>query len=359
MTGEKRSTVIMLGPSLDSRGGMVTVVNGYINAGIRDICDFEYIETTRPGGVAAKAFAGISAYARFRKDLPGCDVVHLHIGAGISPTRKSLFAKAAKRAGKAVVIHEHRGVLAELYREGGDDFARKTRELYELADVAVVLSEEWKDFFAENVCDPSKVVVLHNSVPAPADAPALGREEKVLFLGHMTDVKGPDVLVKAIPEVVKSHPACRFIFAGDGDAQPYRDLAEEFGVLGSCEFVGWVADREKDDLLRGCPIYCQPSRNEGMPMALLEAMGYGRACIATRVGGVPQVVDDGRNGVLVDSLDYERIGGAIVSLLENREVAEEIGKAARLKVRDDFAPAKNIERLSMLYEKFTREKTKR
>ena len=96
-----------------------------------------------------------------------------------------------------------------------------------------------------------------------------------------------------------------------------------------------------------------------MPMALLEAMGYGRACIATRVGGVPQVVDDGRNGVLVDSLDYERIGGAIVFLLENREVAEEIGKAARLKVRDDFAPAKNIERLSMLYEKLTREKTKR
>ena len=88
-------------------------------------------------------------------------------------------------------------------------------------------------------------------------------------------------------------------------------------------------------------------------MALLEAMGYGRACIATRVGGVPQVVDDGRDGILVDPLDYEKIGGAIVSLLENREVTEEIGKAARLKVRGDFAPAKNIERLSMLYEKLT------
>ena len=250
MTGEKRSAVIMLGPSLDSRGGMATVVNGYIKAGIRDICDFEYIETTRPGSVAVKALAGISAYARFRKDLPACDIVHLHIGAGISPMRKSLFAKAAKRTGKAVVIHEHRGVLAELYRKGGYDFAKKTRELYELADVAIVLSEEWKDFFAENVCDPSKVVVLHNSVPAPADVPALGREEKVLFLGHMTDVKGPDILVKAIPEVAKSHPACRFIFAGDGDAQPYRDLAEELGVLGSCEFVGWATDREKDNLLR-------------------------------------------------------------------------------------------------------------
>lgn len=349
MTGEKRSAVIMLGPSLDSRGGMATVVNGYINAGIRDICDFEYIETTRPGGVAAKALAGISAYVRFRKDLPACDVVHLHVGAGISPMRKSLFAKAAKRAGKAVVIHEHRGILAKLYREGGDDFARKTRELYELADVAIVLSEEWKDFFAENVCDPSKVVVLHNSVPAPADAPALGREEKVLFLGHMTDVKGPDILVKAIPEVVKSHPACRFIFAGDGDAQPYRDLAEELGVLGSCEFVGWVADREKDDLLRCCPIYCQPSRNEGMPMALLEAMGYGRACIATRVGGVPQVVDDGRDGILVESLDDKGIANAVISLLNRFDDARSLGLAAREKVQSRFCPQKNLALLSRIY----------
>ena len=94
-------------------------------------------------------------------------------------------------------------------------------------------------------------------------------------------------------------------------------------------------------------------------MALLEAMGYGRACIATRVGGVPQVVDDGRDGVLVDSLDYERIGGAIVSLLENREFAEGIGKAARLKVRGDFAPFRSIERLSMLYEKLTRKRANR
>ena len=349
MTGENRSAVIMLGPSLDSRGGMATVVNGYIKAGIRDICDFEYIETTRPGSVAVKALAGISAYARFRKDLPACDIVHLHIGAGISPMRKSLFAKAAKRAGKAVVIHEHRGVLADLYRKGGYDFVRKTRELYELADVAIVLSEEWKDFFAENVCDPSKVVVLHNSVPAPADAPALGREEKVLFLGHMTDVKGPDILVKAIPEVVKSHPACRFIFAGDGDAQPYRDLAEELGVLGSCEFVGWATDLEKDNLLRDCPIYCQPSRNEGMPMALLEAMGYGRACIATRVGGVPQVLNDGRDGILVEPLDDKGIANAVISLLNRIDDARSLGLAAREKVQSRFCPQQNLELLSRIY----------
>lgn len=193
------------------------------------------------------------------------------------------------------------------------------------------------------------MVVLHNSVPAPADAPALGREEKVLFLGHMTDVKGPDILVKAIPEVVKSHPACRFIFAGDGDAQPYRDLAEELGVLDSCEFVGWATDLEKDNLLRDCPIYCQPSRNEGMPMALLEAMGYGRACIATRVGGVPQVLNDGRDGILVEPLDDKGIANAVISLLNRIDDARSLGLAAREKVQSRFCPQKNLELLSRIY----------
>ncbi len=349
MSHGNRPSVIMLGPSLDSKGGMATVVNGYINAGIDSICDFEYIETTRPGNAVAKVLAGVSAYMKFQGHLRDCDIVHLHIGAGVSPARKALFAKAAKRAGKAVVFHEHRGILAELYREGGDNFAEKTRDFYELADVAVVLSEEWSAFFASNVCDPSKVHVLHNAVSAPAEAPALGQQHAVLFLGHMTDVKGPDVLIRAIPEIIESYPDCRFVFAGDGDSQRYRVQAEELGVLESCDFVGWVSGKEKDALLRDCPVYCQPSRNEGMPMALLEAMGYGRACIATRVGGVPQVVKSGLDGILVDSLDYNGIAKATVSLFDSRTGAERIGKAARAKVLSDFSPERNLEKLDEIY----------
>lgn len=349
MIDVRRPRVIMLGPSLNSKGGIATVVNGYIGAGIGDICNFEYIETTKPGNAVAKALAGIRAYVRFRKYLPGCDIVHLHIGAGISPARKAVFAMDAKAAGKSIVFHEHRGILAELYRDGGEAFARKTRNFYDLADAAVVLSEEWKAFFAKNVCDPLKVHVLHNSVAAPVDSPVLGDSEKVLFLGHMTDVKGPDVLIRAIPEVLETCPGCRFVFAGDGDSRPYRNLAEELGILDSCEFVGWVTGTEKDILLRTCPVYCQPSRSEGMPMALLEAMGYGRACVATRVGGVPRVIEDGRDGVLVDSLDHSGIAKAIVLLLGQRTKAERVAAAARARVLSDFSPDTNLSQLDAIY----------
>lgn len=349
MTCDGKPSVIMLGPSLDSKGGMATVVNGYIAAGIEDLCDFTYIETTRPGNTASKVLAGVEAYTKFRKGLCGCDIVHLHIGAGVSPMRKALFARAAKKAAKAVVFHEHRGILAELYREGGEDFASKTRKLYAMADVAVVLSEEWKAFFTENVCESAKVRVLHNSVAAPADSPELERTERVLFLGHMTDVKGPDVLIGAIPKILETYPCCRFVFAGDGDVQPYKSLAGELGVLASCEFVGWVDGERKDVLLRGCPVYCQPSRNEGMPMALLEAMGYGRACVATRVGGVPQVVEDGVDGLLVNPGDSESIARAITSLFGCHDRAERIGTAAREKIIEEFSPEKNLEKLGEIY----------
>lgn len=358
MNSESKPSVIMLGPSLDSKGGMATVVNGYIAAGIEGMCDFEYIETTRPGNAVFKVLAGVEAFAKFRKGLRGCDIVHLHIGAGVSPARKAVFARAAKKAGKAVVLHEHRGILAELYREGGEDFARKTREIYTMADVAVVLSEEWKAFFSKNVCEPAKVRVLHNSVATPVDSPALGQTEFVLFLGHMTDVKGPDVLIRAIAKVLETRPGCRFVFAGDGDAQPYQSLARELGVLDSCEFVGWVDGERKDALLRDCPVYCQPSRNEGMPMALLEAMGYGRACVATRVGGVPQVVEDGVDGMLVNPGDSAGIARTIASLLGCRDKAEEIGAAAREKVIDEFSPEKNLEKLGEIYANLMTKKDK-
>lgn len=202
MTGENRSAVIMLGPSLDSRGGMATVVNGYIKAGIRDICDFEYIETTRPGSVAVKALAGISAYARFRKDLPACDIVHLHIGAGISPMRKSLFAKAAKRAGKAVVIHEHRGVLADLYRKGGYDFARKTRELYELAPAPVLNFFEGCDRIL-CVSDPDARYYAHMNLRA-------------MLSGLAVDDRSLNTLAESVMRYFK-----------DGDAEHDLDVMED------------------------------------------------------------------------------------------------------------------------------------
>lgn len=349
MTGVRHPSVVMLGPSLDSRGGMATVVKGYIDAGIRSICDFEYIETTAPGSVTSKALIGIRAYARFLKELSGYDIVHLHIGAGLSATRKSIFAKTAKRAGKIVVLHEHRGILPDLYRKGGEGFASECRRFYDLADAAVVLSEEWRTFFAENVCDVSKVHVLHNSIIAPVDAPVFNWSERVLFLGHMTEVKGPDVLVRAIPEVLRTHPGCRFAFAGDGDARPFEVLANKLGVRGACEFVGWVSNEDKDALLLDCPIYCQPSRSEGMPMALLEAMGYGRACVATHVGGVPQVIDSGREGLMVEACNHKAIAEAITLFLDSPDEAARFGALARSKVLEDFDLKKNLEKLNDLY----------
>lgn len=86
-----------------------------------------------------------------------------------------------------------------------------------------------------------------------------------------------------------------------------------------------------------------------MPMALLEAMGYGRACIATRVGGVPQVANDGRDGILVEPLDDKGIANAVISLLNRIDDARSLGLAAREKVQSRFCPQENLELLSRIY----------
>ena len=350
-----RPSVIMVGPSLDSKGGMATVASGYIAAGIGDVCDFEYIETTRPGNAVVKALVGLAAYARFLKGLPGCDVVHLHIGAGVSPERKFVFAKAAKRAGKVVVLHEHRAILAELYREGRRRFVERNGELYGLADVAVVLSEEWGEFFAENVCEASKVRVLHNAVAVPAEPCAPEAQRDVLFLGRLGERKSPDVLLRASGEALARFPETRLLFGGDGPVGPYETLAADLGILDRCEFLGWVSGADREALFSRAAVYCLPSKSEGMPMSVLEAMARGIPVISTAVGGTPRLIEDGRDGLLMGVDDEGRLSELLVGLLSSPARRAEIGLAGRGKVEREFGIGAALDRLAALYEELVEE----
>ena len=92
----------------------------------------------------------------------------------------------------------------------------------------------------------------------------------------------------------------------------------------------------RDRLYRSASVYCLPSKNEGMPMSVLEAMSYGLATITTPVGGIPQVISDGENGYLVPVGDHEALAKTISSLLSNVPLKRSIGEAGRKTVASRF-----------------------
>lgn len=343
--------VLMIGPDLALHGGIVSVVKGYLESGLPQACDgFEYLGTGVGSSKLGKSVAFARALVRYRRIMPKYDIVHLHISARGSYKRKSIMARMARNAGKHVILHDHDGEFAKAFEEGGDDYRRDVREVFGAADCVVVLSKEWRDYFAENVCAPSRIIVVHNGVKVPAEPCSPCSRQDVLFLGRLDVNKSPDVLLRASREVLRRFPETRIIFGGDGEVEKNQALAKELGIAERCEFHGWVSGDDREALFQRAAVYCLPSKNEGLPMSMLEAMARGIPTVATAVGGVPQVIEDGVSGFLVDVDDVEMLSEKLAALLGKAALREKVGAASRDTVVRSFGVDRSIKRLLMLYQ---------
>ena len=156
------------------------------------------------------------------------------------------------------------------------------------------------------------------------------REIRILFLARFVAEKGIYQLLDAFREVVARHPEAVLIMAGDG---PERRRAEEWcsahGLTNKVRFPGYIQGAEKARLLLESDIFALPSYREGCPVALLEAMGAGLPVIVTPVGGIPNVVKDGVNGILVDNADTRSIAEALLRLIQDETTRDAMGKRNR------------------------------
>jgi glycosyltransferase involved in cell wall biosynthesis len=181
-----------------------------------------------------------------------------------------------------------------------------------------------------------------DSVATREEGEALWRDEGAPFtfgtLGRLSEEKDQALLVRAAGRLARrlggSPRAWRAVVAGDGPLRVRLErLAEREGVADRVEFVGRVESR---DFFRRVHALVQPSRIENMPVSILEAMAWGRPVVATAVGGVPELVEDGRTGVLVKRGDAAGLAAALEGLLGGKGRARELGVAGREKLEREF-----------------------
>lgn len=342
--------VLMVGPDLSLHGGIVSVVQGYLDGGLPEACDgFDYLGTGVGCSKLAKSFAFARALARYAMAMPSYDIVHLHISARGSYRRKSIMARMAHKAGKRVILHDHDGEFKKAFEESDDAYRRDVRETFGIADRVVVLSEEWRDYFAENVCDSGKIDVVHNGVKVTAKPCSPCSRHDVLFLGRLDANKSPDVLLRASRDVLSCFPDTKIVFGGDGEVEKNKQLAAELDIADRCEFLGWVTGDEREALFERAAVYCLPSKNEGMPMSVLEAMARGIPTIATSVGGIPQVIRDGVNGYLMPVDDESKLSGLLCTLMGSEDLRLSIGRAGRSTISGRFNVKRNVDAIVQLY----------
>jgi glycosyltransferase involved in cell wall biosynthesis len=165
----------------------------------------------------------------------------------------------------------------------------------------------------------------------------------VTTVSVLREGKGIEVLLDAIPAVLARHPEARFLIAGDG---PLRESLEARSV----DRVTWAGfRRDVPELLAASDLFVLPSLGDAYPTVLMEAMAAGLPVVSTRVGGIPEIVDDGRTGRLVPPGDAAALASAISDLLDSREQREALGQAARVEAERRFSKEVWVARLKEIY----------
>jgi glycosyltransferase involved in cell wall biosynthesis len=159
----------------------------------------------------------------------------------------------------------------------------------------------------------------------------------MLFVGRLVFQKGPDLLLYAIPAVLRFHGSAKFVFAGDGDMRGHLEReAGRLGIAHACRFLGFKSGGELADLFRACDAVVVPSRNEPFGIVILEAWSAGKPVVATEQGGPAEFVWHEVNGLRIHST-VDSVAWGVGTLLADRERAAWLGRNGRVAVETAFS----------------------
>jgi glycogen(starch) synthase len=194
--------------------------------------------------------------------------------------------------------------------------------------------------------------VVRNAADAPAEpvsVPAAGAE-RLLCLGRLVPAKGLDVALSAFADVAARFPAARLVIAGDGPVRGELEAqAAALGLADAVEFRGWVDPSDVTELLGEATALMMPSRREGLPVAAVQAALAARPIVATRVGGLPELVVNGETGLLVDDDDPRGLADAVAFLFDHPDDAARMGRAARRRALETMSLDRYVDAHDDLY----------
>ncbi len=340
--------VLMLGPARSVHGGISGVVNNYYDAGLDKKIELTYIGTMEEGSRLRKLLKAATALIQFVCRLPGCEIVHVNVASDASYIRKSFFIRFAKAFHKKIVIHQHGGNFEDFYyRQLNDKGREKVRKVLSMGDAFLVLAPAWKEFFGKLIGE-EKITVFPDCIQIPASYEKQYGQQKILFLGRICKAKGICELFKAMEELHPKYPNARLYLGGIWEEEELKEIAENHKDY--VTHLGWISGEDKKKYLRECDIFVLPSYFEGQSVAILEAMANYCGIVASKTGGIPQMIIDGETGIFAEPKDVATLRDGLLKVLSDAKLCEELGKEARRKVEREFSLEQNMEQLLLIYE---------
>lgn len=202
-----------------------------------------------------------------------------------------------------------------------------------------------------------RLSVIHNAAPTSNATPSFPSfsPARVLCLGRLVEDKGFDVALEAFARVLPRAPQTQLVIAGDGpERQRLERLATDRGIVRNVIFTGWIHPRETASLMESAAMVLMPSRREPFGLVALECALAGRPIVASRTGGLSEVVEDGETGILVDADDVAQTAEALISLLDDPRSATAMGQRTRQRALERFPFERHIDSYDQLYRRLRR-----
>ena len=198
----------------------------------------------------------------------------------------------------------------------------------------------------------AKSVVTYLGVDTRQFSPSRNESSQptILFAGSISEAKGLRYLLEAMPEVIHRIPNVSLTIVGQGSEQKtFKDLARKLEIEKHVRFEGFVEHIRIAGCFQKCTVFCLPTLREAYGMVLLEAMSCGKPVVATNVGGIPEIVEDGRSGILVRPMNSQELAAALIDILSSDELRLKMGKHNRELCETKFNWRKVVDTIENTY----------
>lgn len=340
-------SVIVIGPQYKHpKGGIAQVLHNY------DEYVFEHMSAivANGGSFIRNVFRMISSCIKLFWILltkKSVKIVHIHTASNRSFFRSIVYYHIARLMHRKIIMHIHSGSFKNYYDAGNKS---KVSNVLKSCDAVIALTPKWKETFQKDL-QLNNVRVIHNIIPAPKICKHSPDDDKIhfLFLGLIVAEKGIYDLINAVsllPEDVKQRIVLHI--GGRGEVEKLQGLISQLNLNNIIIFEGWINLESKIEFLNRCQILVLPSYIEALPISILEGMSYQMPILATNIGGIPSIVKNGVNGILVDPGDKLAIANAIKILVTDDKQRQEMGRASA-QIVQDFYPDNIANELTQLY----------
>jgi len=349
----KKKKVLFVGSFLETSkdggvGGQMFACKTIINSKLSNSIDWTLIDTTADSNILTskinrlkkavfRLINFISKLIFFKHDY-----ILIFVADGLSFWEKGLMGLMGKFLTKSKVIIAPRSGFIINDINNNRNLRAFIKLVFKKVDIVICQSKTWQVLFEGLIGEKkSKFIIIENLIDfdkyKSLPVRNLKKNEKVniLFMAWVTRNKGIFELLESVKNLKTENFNFKLIIAGLG--QDYEVIVSEVhreGLTDYVDFQGWVLGDKKTEILNKTDIFVLPTYFDGYPNSLMEAMACGKACIATKVGSIPDIINDYENGILIDKQNIKQLYESLKYLIQNDEVRLKMGLMARHNIRD-------------------------